>query len=217
MEPPAVRQALISVSNKDGVAELAQGLTALGIELLSTGGTRRFLESAGVPVRDVAAYTGFPELLDGRVKTLHPKVFAGILCRRDRHDDMAAVAQHEIAPIELVVVNLYPFRETIARPGVAWDEAIEQIDIGGPSLVRAAAKNHAFVAVLTRPEQYAEVLAQIRETGSVSADTRRRLAAEAFAHTAEYDQAVADYFAERVTSEESAAVRECGSRRGREF
>ena len=195
MSSVPVRRALLSVSDKTGLTELARGLEAQGVELYSTGGTRRHLEGEGLTVRDIAEYTGFPEMMDGRVKTLHPKVFAGILCRHDRDDDMAALSEHSIASFELVVVNLYPFQETIARPDVTRSEAIEQIDIGGPSLVRAAAKNHAFVSIVTNSEQYAAVLDEINETGGTSMELRQQLAGAAFANTAEYDRAIADYFA----------------------
>jgi phosphoribosylaminoimidazolecarboxamide formyltransferase/IMP cyclohydrolase len=190
-----VRRALISVSDKTGLADFARGLSAAGIELYSTGGTGRFLEEQGLRVRDVSAYTGFPEMMDGRLKTLHPKVFGGILCRHNVAADMQALGEHGIVPFELVVVNLYPFEATIAQPGVTPDEAIEKIDIGGPSLVRAAAKNHAFVAVATDARQYPEVLAEIASAGTISDPLRRRLAAEAFAHTAAYDRAIAGWFA----------------------
>jgi phosphoribosylaminoimidazolecarboxamide formyltransferase/IMP cyclohydrolase len=139
-DSPSIQRALVSVSDKQGLAAFAAGLAAAGVELYSTGGTGRFLEAEGLAVRDVAEYTGFPEMLDGRLKTLHPKIHGGILARRDRADDLAALARHGIVSFELVVVNLYPFEATIAREGVALDEAIEQIDIGGPSLIRAAAK-----------------------------------------------------------------------------
>jgi phosphoribosylaminoimidazolecarboxamide formyltransferase/IMP cyclohydrolase len=200
--PIPVRNALLSVSDKQGLAELALGLAELRVAIFSTGGTRQHLEEHGLAVRDIAAYTGFPEMMDGRVKTLHPKVFAGILCRHDRADDMDALKDHEIVPFDLVVVNLYPFRETISRSGVTWAETIEQIDIGGPSLVRAAAKNHAFVAVATSPAQYDAVLTQIRETGGITEDLRQRLAADAFAHTAAYDAAIAAHFAQAASPEE---------------
>ena len=147
MSASSVRRALLSVSDKTGLVEFAHGLTAIGVEIYSTGGTRRHLEQEGITVQDIAQYTGFPEMMDGRVKTLHPKVFAGILCRHDRADDMDALSEHSILSFELVVVNLYPFQETIARPDVTRSEAIEQIDICGPSLVRAAAKNHCFVSI----------------------------------------------------------------------
>jgi phosphoribosylaminoimidazolecarboxamide formyltransferase/IMP cyclohydrolase len=195
MHSPTVRRALISVSNKLGLADFGRGLSSAGVEIYSTGGTRRHLEEQGLEVRDVSAYTGFPEMLDGRLKTLHPRVFGGILCRHDRPDDMDGIAEHGIVPFELVVVNLYPFEATVAREGVTWTEAIEQIDIGGPSLVRAAAKNHSFVTIATDPEHYSAVLDEIVEHGGTSLELRKRLAAEAFARTAEYDTAIADYFA----------------------
>ena len=192
---PAVRNALISVSDKTGLAEFARELAALGVALYSTGGTRRFLVDQGLAVHDVGEYTGFPEMMDGRVKTLHPKIHGGILCRRDHAEDMQHVAQHGMVPFDLVVVNLYPFAATVARAGTTDAEAIEQIDIGGPSLVRAAAKNHAFVAIVTAPGQYPEVLAELRAAeGRTSLPLRRRLAAAAFAHTASYDRVMADYF-----------------------
>lgn len=192
---PTVRRAIISVSDKLGLNDFARGLADAGVEIYSTGGTRRHLESAGLAVRDVSAYTGFPEMMDGRLKTLHPKIFGGILCRHDRPDDMEALAQHGIVTFELIVVNLYPFEATVARAGVTWEEAVEQIDIGGPSLVRAAAKNHAFTGIVTKPEQYSAVLEEIKARGCLSAELRRQLAAEAFARTASYDRAIADYFA----------------------
>ncbi|HEX4148458.1 MAG TPA: bifunctional phosphoribosylaminoimidazolecarboxamide formyltransferase/IMP cyclohydrolase, partial [Pirellulales bacterium] len=190
-----VQRALISVSDKTGLADFARGLAAAGVELFSTGGTRKFLEGLGLAVRDVSAYTGFPEMMDGRVKTLHPKVHAGILCRRDHPDDMAALEQHGIVSFELVVVNLYPFEATVARPDVSDAEAIENIDIGGPSLIRAAAKNHAFVTVVTSPEQYAEVLGEIARDRTTSFELRRKLAGAAYGQTGRYDQAITQYFA----------------------
>ena len=149
MKLPSTKNALISVSDKLGVVDFARGLMRAGVKIYSTGGTRRHLENQSVVVEDIAAYTGFPEMMSGRVKTLHPKVFGGILCRRDHPDDVAALEAHEIRQFDLVVVNLYPFEATIAREGVTPEEAVEQIDIGGPSLVRAAAKNHAFVTIAT--------------------------------------------------------------------
>jgi phosphoribosylaminoimidazolecarboxamide formyltransferase / IMP cyclohydrolase len=198
MESPRIERALISVNNKQGLAEFARGLVAADVALYSTGGTRRYLEDHSLPVRDVAEYTGFPEMLEGRVKTLHPKIHGGILCRRDRPDDVEALRNQGIDTFELVVVNLYPFEATIARPDVSDEEAIEQIDIGGPSLVRAAAKNHAFVSVVTSPDQYAAVLAQVVAHKKTSLDLRRQLAGAAFEHTARYDRAIADYFAQTV-------------------
>jgi phosphoribosylaminoimidazolecarboxamide formyltransferase / IMP cyclohydrolase len=201
---PPLRRALISVSDKTGLAEFARALAAAGVELFSTGGTRRHLADEGLAVRDVAAYTGFPEMMDGRLKTLHPKVFGGILCRRDAPEDMQALDEHGIVPFELVVVNLYPFEATIAKIGVTPGEAIEKIDIGGPSLVRAAAKNHAFVAVATDARQYGAILAEINAAGATSPSLRRRLAAEAFAHTAGYDRAIAAWFSRYEAGDQSA-------------
>jgi phosphoribosylaminoimidazolecarboxamide formyltransferase / IMP cyclohydrolase len=195
MQSPKIQRAIISVSDKMGLAGFARGLANAGVEIFSTGGTRKHLESEGIPVRDISDYTGFPEMMDGRLKTLHPKVHGGILCRHDNPEDVKSLAEHAILTFELVVVNLYPFEATIAKKGVTFEEAIEQIDIGGPTLVRAAAKNHAFTTVATDSTQYPEILDQIAAHGCTSAEFRRRLAAEAFAHTAGYDRLIADYFA----------------------
>ena len=195
MQSPPIKRALISVSDKLGLAGLARGLAAAGVEIYSTGGTRRHLESEGLPVRDVAAYTGFPEMMDGRLKTLHPAVHGGILCRHDNPQDLKSLAEHGIVTFELVVVNLYPFESTVARQGVSVEEAIENIDIGGPTMVRAAAKNHAFTTIATNAEQYSAILEQITAHGCTTFELRRKLAGEAFAHTARYDRAIADYFA----------------------
>jgi phosphoribosylaminoimidazolecarboxamide formyltransferase/IMP cyclohydrolase len=193
----AVRRALISVHDKTGVVDFARGLAALGVEILSTGGTARLLRESGVPVVDVAQVTGFPEMLDGRVKTLHPKVHGGILARRDRPEHMAALEAHGIGAIDLVAVTLYPFEATVARPGVTLEEAIENIDIGGPSMIRGAAKNHGSVAVVTDTGQYEPVLAELRASGgALSPETRYRLAFEAFRRTAQYDAAIATYLRE---------------------
>ena len=187
-----VRRALISVSDKRGVVELAKVLHELGIEVLSTGGTAAALMNSGVPVTQVSAYTGAPEILDGRVKTLHPKIHGGLLGRpTDAH--RAEMQKHGIEPIDLVVVNLYPFEATIAKPGVSLDEAIENIDIGGPSMLRSAAKNHERVAVVVDPADYEAVIAELRTTREVSATHRLALARKAFAHTAAYDTAIAGY------------------------
>ncbi len=194
MDRIPVQRALISVSDKTGLEQLARGLVAAGAEIYSTGGTRAFLVKLGIDARDVARYTGFPEMMEGRVKTLHPKIFGGILCRRDSAEDMQSVAEHEIAPFDLVVVNLYPFEQTIARSGVARDEAIENIDIGGPSLVRAAAKNHAFVVIATSASQYAELLEAVA-AGGTTLDLRQRMAGAAYAATAAYDTAISGWFA----------------------
>jgi phosphoribosylaminoimidazolecarboxamide formyltransferase/IMP cyclohydrolase len=189
----APKQALISVSDKTGVVELARGLARAGAAILSTGGTARLLQEAGLVVTEVGAYTGFPEMLDGRVKTLHPKVHGGILARRDLPAHMSALEQAGIPPIDIVVVNLYPFAQTVARPACTLEEAIENIDIGGPTMLRAAAKNHAHVAVVTDPADYPAVLAQVQATGAVSAAMRFALACKAFSHTAAYDGAISNY------------------------
>jgi phosphoribosylaminoimidazolecarboxamide formyltransferase/IMP cyclohydrolase len=195
MSARTIRRALLSVSQKIGVVTFAQALAELGVELISTGGTRQALADAGLAVRDIADLTGFPEILDGRVKTLHPHVHGGILARRDRPEHLATLAQLGIGPIDLVVCNLYPFEATVAKPGASHEEIIEHIDIGGPTLVRAAAKNYQDVAVVTDPEQYAAVVEELRaQGGQLSYATRERLAAEAFARIAAYDLAIADYF-----------------------
>ena len=189
-------RALLSVSNKSGLVEFAQGLGALGWELISTGGTARALRDAGLAVRDVSEVTGFPEMLDGRVKTLHPVVHGGLLARRDLPEHMAALAEHRIAPIDLVVVNLYPFRETAARAGVAPEDVIENIDIGGPSMLRSAAKNFASVYVVVDPADYGRVLAAL-QAGDDDLDLRRLLAGKVYPHTASYDAAIASWFAQQ--------------------
>ena len=194
MSSSTIKRALISVSDKQGLAEFATRLSDHGVEFYSTGGTAAHLREAGLTVHDISDYTGFPEMMDGRLKTLHPKVFGGILCRHDRQDDMQALAEHQIHAFELVVVNLYAFEETVARPDVTPAEAIEKIDIGGPSLVRAAAKNHAFTTIATDPKQYGEILSEVQASGTTTLELRRRLAAAAFARTAAYDQAISAYF-----------------------
>ena len=188
-----LKRALLSVSDKSGIVELARGLAALGVEILSTGGTARLLEKEGIRAIDVASYTGFAEMLDGRVKTLHPKIHAALLARRDDAAHMAAIRAAGIEPIDLVVVNLYPFGATVADPDCRFDDAIENIDIGGPAMLRSAAKNHACVAVVVDPADYARVLQEIRRDGAVSEATRFGLAAKVFAHTAAYDGAIANY------------------------
>jgi phosphoribosylaminoimidazolecarboxamide formyltransferase/IMP cyclohydrolase len=195
MSDRAVRRALLSVSQKMGLVTFAQGLHALGVELVSTGGTRQALTAAGLPVRDISDLTGFPEILDGRVKTLHPNVHGGILARRDDPQHVATLARHGIGTIDLVVCNLYPFEATVARLDARPDEIIENIDIGGPTLIRSAAKNFEDVAVVTELEHYPLVLDELRaKGGSLGRETRRRLAAAAFARVAAYDRAIADYF-----------------------
>ena len=190
-----IARALLSVSDKTGLVELAAGLREMGVEIISTGGTAKILRTAGIPLTEIEAFTGFPEMLDGRVKTLHPKVHAGILHRRDAPAHVQTMKTHGLKPIDLVAVNLYPFEETIAKPGVTREEAIEQIDIGGPSMIRSAAKNHAYVAVLSSPSQYNELMAEMRaRRGATTLELRRRLAVEAFELTARYDAAIHRFF-----------------------
>src|SRR5207342_2730338 len=179
-----VRRALLSVSDKTGVVELARALAGRDVELLSTGGTAKALRDAGIAVRDVSDVTGFPEIMDGRVKTLHPSIHGGLLGREGTDD--AVMAQHGIAPIDLLVVNLYPFEATIARPGCSYEDAVENIDIGGPAMLRAAAKNHDRVTVVVDPSQYGTLAAALAEGGTTQAQ-RRAFAAAAYAHTARYD------------------------------
>ncbi len=188
-----IQRALLSVSDKTGLAAFAQILSQAGIEMISTGGTAKTLRDAGLKVKDVSEHTGFPEMLDGRVKTLHPKVHGGLLFIRGNEKHEAAAREHGIAPIDLVVVNLYPFEQTIARPGASLHDAIENIDIGGPSMLRSAAKNHESVTVVVDPADYAEVGRQISETGGTDLELRHRLAAKVFARTAAYDGAIASY------------------------
>jgi phosphoribosylaminoimidazolecarboxamide formyltransferase / IMP cyclohydrolase len=193
-----IAQALLSVSDKTGLLDFARGLDAMGVKLISTGGTAKALMDGGLPVTEVADYTGFPEMLDGRVKTLHPRVHGGILARRDSLEHMAALTKHAIPTIDLVVVNLYPFRQTVARPGCSLDDAIENIDIGGPALVRAAAKNHAHVGVVVDPADYPALLEELYANGrQLGSATRFRLARKAFSHTAAYDGAISNYLTAR--------------------
>jgi len=195
--PSPIRRALISVSDKTGLEELGRRLAAAGVELVSTGGTAKALRAAGLAVRDVAELTGFPEMMDGRVKTLHPMVHGGLLAMRGNPEHVVAMAVHGIAPIDLLVVNLYPFEATVAR-GADYDDCVENIDIGGPAMIRAAAKNHADVTVVVDAEDYEAVLAEIEDTGGTSLDTRKRLAAAAYARTAAYDAAVSGWMAAAV-------------------
>jgi phosphoribosylaminoimidazolecarboxamide formyltransferase / IMP cyclohydrolase len=191
-----IRRALLSVSDKTGLVDLARALAARRVELLSTGGTAKALQEAGVPVTEIAGYTGFPEMLDGRVKTLHPKVHAGILARRDVPAHLEALREHGIAMVDLVVVNLYPFARTVARADCTLAEATEMIDIGGPAMVRSAAKNYQHVAVVTDPADYGPLLEELAASdGAIRLETRLRLAQEAFSHTAEYDGAISSYLA----------------------
>lgn len=192
----AVKRALLSVSDKTGLREFAYGLHELGVELISTGGTALSLLEVGLPVLNISEITHFPEMLDGRVKTLHPAVHGALLADRSKPEHLETIAAHGITPIDLVVVNLYPFAATIARPGVTREEAIENIDIGGPSMIRSAAKNHASVAVVVSPSDYAAVLSELgSRRGELSLATRLHLAAEAYALTAGYDRVIAAYLA----------------------
>ncbi|HMI97490.1 MAG TPA: bifunctional phosphoribosylaminoimidazolecarboxamide formyltransferase/IMP cyclohydrolase [Micropepsaceae bacterium] len=194
MSKRPIRRALLSVSDKSGLVDFARVLAHLGVELISTGGTAKALRDAGLPVTDVSQVTGFPEIMDGRVKTLHPKIHGGLLAQRDKHAE--AMAAHGIEGIDLLVSNLYPFEATVAK-GASFDEAVENIDVGGPAMIRAAAKNHEWVTVIVDPEDYFRVLAEI-ETGAVSAETRKRLAQTAFARTAAYDSAVSAWLTEEA-------------------
>ena len=191
-----IRRALISVSDKTGIVDFAQQLSRLDVDVISTGGTAKTLRDAGINVRDISDVTGFPEMMDGRVKTLHPRVHGGLLAIRDNPEHVAALEKHEIKPIDLVVVNLYPFAETIKRQGVTREEAIEQIDIGGPAMIRSAAKNSADVAVVVSPDQYSEVISELNaHAGALTLATRHRLAQKAFEQTAQYDLMVSSYLA----------------------
>src|ERR1700722_10801913 len=195
---PQVRRALISVSDKTGVVDLAKGLIELGVEIVSTGGTARTLSEAGLAVRPIEDFPGFPEMMDGGVKTLHPRLSAGLLAVRSDESHLQAAAEHEIEPVDLVCVNLYPFEQTVARGNASDAEIVENIDIGGPTMIRAAAKNHAYAAVLVDPADYGPVLAELREAGGrLSMTTRERLASKAYACTARYDAAISAWFAER--------------------
>lgn len=201
-----IRRALISVSDKSGLDLFARELQAQGVEIYSTGGTRKFLQDLGVDAKEVATYTNFPEVMDGRVKTLHPKIFGGILARRTLEEDQKALADHGILEFDLVVVNLYPFEQTILKDGVTIEEAIEQIDIGGPSLIRATAKNHAFTTVATSPNQYESIIAELKSNQGTTLKLRRKLAAECFAQTARYDACIAEYMQEQLESQTSSTT-----------
>ena len=193
-----INRALISVSNKKYLIEFAQKLSAAGVEIISTGGTMKALQAADIPVKYVSDVTGFPEIMDGRVKTLNPYIHGGILAVRDNPTHVEQMKAHHITPIDLVVVNLYPFKETIAKPDVKLADAIENIDIGGPAMIRAAAKNFKFVTVVVNPERYDEVAMMIERDGGTSFDFRMELAREAFAHTADYDAAIQKYLSDKI-------------------
>lgn len=192
-KPIRVERALLSVSDKTGLASFARTIADKGIEILSTGGTAKMLRENDIPVTSVDSFTGHPEIMDGRVKTLHPKVHGGILAIRDNPLHLQHMQQNNIKPIDLVVVNLYPFRKTIARGDVTIEEAIENIDIGGPTMVRSAAKNHTWVAIVVDPADYITISAELTSSGAISFETRKKLAVKAFQHTAEYDTAISAY------------------------
>ncbi|MCF6139142.1 bifunctional phosphoribosylaminoimidazolecarboxamide formyltransferase/IMP cyclohydrolase [Pseudalkalibacillus berkeleyi] len=191
-----MKRALVSVSNKEGLIPFVEGLIKQGIEIVSTGGTKKAIEEAGLEVTGISEVTGFPEILDGRVKTLHPNIHGGLLAVRDNADHQAQIEAHNITPIDFVVVNLYPFKETISRPDVTFEDAIENIDIGGPSMLRSAAKNHASVTVAVDPADYGAILEELQTSGEVTKETKRRLAAKVFRHTAAYDALIAQYLTE---------------------
>ncbi|PTL58925.1 bifunctional phosphoribosylaminoimidazolecarboxamide formyltransferase/IMP cyclohydrolase [Paraconexibacter algicola] len=211
VDPPdlvPVRRALLSVSDKRGIVDFARGLAEQGVELISTGGTAKELEAAGLPVRAIDDFTGFPEIMDGRVKTLNPKLYAGLLAVRDNPEHQAALEEHGIEVVDLVCVNLYPFERTVARMNVSDRDAIENIDIGGPTMIRAAAKNHAYAAVVVKPESYDAILEELAQNdGALSFRTRQELAAQAFHDTARYDTAIARWFAERSDDHPPLLVR----------
>ncbi len=196
-----IRRALLSVSDKRGIVDFAREVSAMGVEILSTGGTAKTLRSEGIPVVEVSDYTGFPEMLDGRLKTLHPKIHGGLLARRRNPKDMEDIERHSIKPIDMVVVNLYPFEKTIAKPNVTFEEAIENIDIGGPTMLRAASKNFEDVIVVVDPDDYGAILAEMKASqGEVGRQTKLSLARKVFAHTARYDTLIADYLT-KITKE----------------
>lgn len=188
-----IKRALLSVSDKTGIIELAKFLNENGVEIISTGGTMKAIKDAGIPVTYVSDVTGFPEIMDGRVKTLNPKIHGAILAVRSNPEHVKAMQEHNIKPIDLVVVNLYPFKETISKPNVTEEDAIENIDIGGPAMVRASAKNFKDVVIVTYPSRYEGLMKMLKETGDIDAHTRKELAMEAFTHTHEYDGMISQY------------------------
>jgi phosphoribosylaminoimidazolecarboxamide formyltransferase/IMP cyclohydrolase len=196
---PKIKRALISVSDKKGVVEFARELHAMGIEILSTGGTAKTLRGAGIPVKEVSEHTGSPEMLDGRVKTLHPRIHAGLLSRRDNPKDMEEIRKHGIDTIDMVVVNLYPFEQTISKPDVTFADAIENIDIGGPAMLRSASKNFKDVAVIVEPSDYDMIVGEMKSReGDLSYKTRLDLARKVFRHTSRYDGLIADYLSKVI-------------------
>ena len=196
-----IKRALVSVSDKTGIIEFAKELDKMGVEILSTGGTKKALEEAGVSVKGVSEFTGFPEMLDGRVKTLHPKIHGGLLAVRSNKEHMKQVKNYSIGLIDMVVVNLYPFQKTIAKEGTSLEEAIENIDIGGPTMLRSAAKNHRDVTVVTDPDDYVLIIDELKNSGEISLEMRQRLAVKVFRHTADYDSAIDKYLSENLSNE----------------
>lgn len=194
-----IKRALLSVSDKTGIVELAKSLHAAGVEIVSTGGTMKAIKDAGIPVMYVSDVTGFPEIMDGRVKTLNPYIHGGILAVRDNKEHQKAMQEHKITGIDMVVVNLYPFKETIAKPNVSLDEAIENIDIGGPAMIRAAAKNFKYVTVVVNPKHYDAIAQMVSNNGEVDAKLRMQLAQEAFNHTAKYDECIQNYLSAQLS------------------
>ena len=193
-----IKRALLSVSDKTGIVDFARKLNEAGVEIISTGGTMKAIKEAGIPVMYVSDVTGFPEIMDGRVKTLNPYIHGGILAVRDNEEHVKAMHEHKITGIDMVVVNLYPFRQTIAKPNVSLAEAVENIDIGGPAMIRAAAKNFKFVTVVVNPDRYTEIAVDIAKDGGTSDVLRMQLAQEAFNHTAKYDECIQEYLAKQL-------------------
>ncbi|MDO5852775.1 MAG: bifunctional phosphoribosylaminoimidazolecarboxamide formyltransferase/IMP cyclohydrolase, partial [Thermoplasmata archaeon] len=192
-----IRRAIVSVSDKTGIVDFVKALSSMGVEIISTGGTYKVLKEAGIPVAEVSEVTGFPEMLEGRVKTLHPKIHAGILARRDVKEHMAAIEEKGIKPIDMVVINLYPFKQTVLKEGVTFEEIVENIDIGGPSMIRAAAKNYRDVAVVTKASQYDSIVSELKEKGELSLETLEGLMTDAFIGTANYDSMIASQMFKR--------------------
>ena len=194
MKEVKIKRALVSLSDKTGAVQLGQTLHAMGVQILSTGGTARSLQEAGIPVIEVSRYTGFPEMMDGRIKTLHPKIHGALLGKRDNAEHMKQMKTHGIEPIDLVVVNLYPFEKTVAKPDCTLEEAIENIDIGGPTMLRSSAKNYHDVAVVTDPQDYEKIIEEMKKSGgALSLETRFRLAKKVFKLTSHYDKAITEY------------------------
>src|SRR4030066_902353 len=207
-----IRRAIVSVSEKSGVVSFAKGLAQMGVEILSTGGTAKMLREQGLSVMDISDYTGFPEMMDGRVKTLHPKVHGGLLGQRSKPEHVQKMKEHGILPIDLVAVNLYPFEATVAKEGCSLEEAIENIDIGGPTMLRSSAKNYPDVTVVVDPKDNDPVLSALREKGEISLETNFRLAKKVFQHTARYDGAISNYLGQiekGKRSEERRVGKEC--------